>query len=293
MSPRKETARCLLTPCRPPPGGTTSPPSSQDYAIECPSTASLFSLKDGSIVSWCARGRARARARAGRGGARSRWGVGRRRAAPARRPSARRTLLLASFLTLRPPPPPPANPPPTRYPNNPVLRALTPSSTCRRLEIYPVKITQDAVSVDISNARLGARAGNRGGAGALRGALAGGAGAAPGGAAAGLTARLVAARAPAACRTAAGLPGTQPTHPTHPPTPHPTPPLPPKRHLRREQQRVHGAAQRVLRGPGPPHRVSLSLLHGPLGEAQPRDRHHRHPRGRHRRRRGHRDRAVL
>ncbi|KAI8471338.1 MAG: rieske [2Fe-2S] protein [Monoraphidium minutum] len=78
----------------------------QDFCIECPSTGSLFSLKDGSIVSW--------------------------------------------------------------YPSNPVLRALTPSNTCRLLEIYPVRITQDAVSVDTSNARLGAgvRAqSSRGGAG--------------------------------------------------------------------------------------------------------------------------------
>jgi nitrite reductase/ring-hydroxylating ferredoxin subunit len=52
----------------------------QDYCIECPSTGSLFSLKDGSIVSW--------------------------------------------------------------YPNNPVLRALTPQDTCRKMDIYPVKLTQ-------------------------------------------------------------------------------------------------------------------------------------------------------
>ncbi len=48
-------------------------PPSQDYCIECPSTGSLFSLKDGSIVSW--------------------------------------------------------------YPNNPVLRVLTPSTYCRPLEV--------------------------------------------------------------------------------------------------------------------------------------------------------------
>ncbi|KAI8108933.1 hypothetical protein M9435_005350 [Picochlorum sp. BPE23] len=64
----------------------------QDYCIECPSTGTLFSLKDGSIVSW--------------------------------------------------------------YPNNPVLRALTPSSTCRRMEIYPVKLSQDAISVDVSGSVL-------------------------------------------------------------------------------------------------------------------------------------------
>lgn len=96
-------------PANTPPTPSPWPPalhySPQDYAIECPSTGSLFSLKDGSIVSW--------------------------------------------------------------YPNNPVLRALTPTNTCRRLEIYPLKISQDAVYVDTSNARLGTRAqSGRGGAGA-------------------------------------------------------------------------------------------------------------------------------
>mmetsp|Transcript_15848 Transcript_15848/g.45361 ORF Transcript_15848/g.45361 Transcript_15848/m.45361 type:complete len:250 (+) Transcript_15848:91-840(+) len=60
----------------------------QDFGIECPSTGTLFSLKDGSIQSW--------------------------------------------------------------YPNNPVLRMLTPQDTCRKLEIYPVKLEQDAISVDVS-----------------------------------------------------------------------------------------------------------------------------------------------
>lgn len=62
----------------------------QDYAIECPSTGTLFSLKDGSILSW--------------------------------------------------------------YPNNAVLRMLTPVSTCRPLEIYPVRLTQEAICVDVSGA---------------------------------------------------------------------------------------------------------------------------------------------
>jgi nitrite reductase/ring-hydroxylating ferredoxin subunit len=60
----------------------------QDYCIECPSTGTLFSLKDGSITSW--------------------------------------------------------------YPNNPVLKLLTPQDTCRKMEIYPVKLEQDAISVDVS-----------------------------------------------------------------------------------------------------------------------------------------------
>ncbi|MEW5314693.1 MAG: hypothetical protein WDW38_006166 [Sanguina aurantia] len=65
----------------------------QDFAIECPATQSLFSLKDGSIVSW--------------------------------------------------------------YPTNPVLAALTPASTCRPLEIYPVKLSQEAIYVDVTKGTLG------------------------------------------------------------------------------------------------------------------------------------------
>ncbi|KXZ49566.1 hypothetical protein GPECTOR_20g421 [Gonium pectorale] len=76
----------------------------QDYAIECPSTGSLFSLKDGSIVSW--------------------------------------------------------------YPNNPVLRVLTPSSYCRPMEIYPIKLTQEAIYVDVSAGTLGGVASTRGRGGA-------------------------------------------------------------------------------------------------------------------------------
>ena len=37
-----------------------------------------------------------------------------------------------------------------RYPNNPVLKVLTPQSTCRNLDIFPVKLTQEAISVDVS-----------------------------------------------------------------------------------------------------------------------------------------------
>eukprot|EP00887_Chlorella_sp_A99_P006307 scaffold3.g6307.t1 len=59
-----------------------------DYCIECPSTGTLFSLKDGSIASW--------------------------------------------------------------YPTNPVLRLLTPQDTCRNLEIYPVRLQQNAIEVDVS-----------------------------------------------------------------------------------------------------------------------------------------------
>ena len=42
--------------------------------------------------------------------------------------------------------------PACRYPNNPVLRVLTPSDTCRPLDIYPVKMTQEAIQVDIADA---------------------------------------------------------------------------------------------------------------------------------------------
>jgi nitrite reductase/ring-hydroxylating ferredoxin subunit len=71
----------------------------QDYGIECPATASVFSLKTGEILEW--------------------------------------------------------------YPNNPVLRAVTPRGTCRPMEVYPVKLTQDAVMVDIANGSLGGVAGVR------------------------------------------------------------------------------------------------------------------------------------
>lgn len=39
-----------------------------------------------------------------------------------------------------------------RYPNNVVLRLLTPQDTCRPLDIYPVKLTQDAIYVDVGSA---------------------------------------------------------------------------------------------------------------------------------------------
>ncbi|KAI7840299.1 hypothetical protein COHA_006081 [Chlorella ohadii] len=73
----------------------------QDFCIECPATGSLFSLKDGSIVTW--------------------------------------------------------------YPNNPVLRLLTPSDTCRPLEIYPVHLGQDAISVNVSGSTAGGGPTTRGG----------------------------------------------------------------------------------------------------------------------------------
>jgi nitrite reductase/ring-hydroxylating ferredoxin subunit len=41
------------------------------------------------------------------------------------------------------------------YPTNPVLRALTPKDTVRPLRIFPVKLGQDAISVDVSGATGG------------------------------------------------------------------------------------------------------------------------------------------
>ena len=39
-----------------------------------------------------------------------------------------------------------------RYPTNPVLRAITPKDTVRSMDIFPVKITQEAILVDVSEA---------------------------------------------------------------------------------------------------------------------------------------------
>eukprot|EP00240_Pyramimonas_obovata_P016134 CAMPEP_0118931932 /NCGR_PEP_ID=MMETSP1169-20130426/8719_1 /TAXON_ID=36882 /ORGANISM="Pyramimonas obovata, Strain CCMP722" /LENGTH=300 /DNA_ID=CAMNT_0006874509 /DNA_START=65 /DNA_END=967 /DNA_ORIENTATION=+ len=64
----------------------------QDYCIECPTTATKFSMKTGEIVDW--------------------------------------------------------------YPNNPVLRAVTPQDTCRPLEVFPVKIDGDTIYVDAANSNL-------------------------------------------------------------------------------------------------------------------------------------------
>ena len=39
-----------------------------------------------------------------------------------------------------------------RYPTNPILRMITPQDTVRPLDVYPVKLTQDAIMVDVSGA---------------------------------------------------------------------------------------------------------------------------------------------
>lgn len=64
----------------------------QDFGIECPSTGTVFSLKDGSILEW--------------------------------------------------------------YPNNPIMKALISADTCRKLEMFPVKLTQQAILVDTSKAQF-------------------------------------------------------------------------------------------------------------------------------------------
>ena len=40
------------------------------------------------------------------------------------------------------------------YPNNPVLRAITPQDTCRPMEVFPVKVTAEAICVDPGNSNL-------------------------------------------------------------------------------------------------------------------------------------------
>jgi len=40
------------------------------------------------------------------------------------------------------------------YPNNPVLRRLTPKDTCRPMEVFPVKVDDTAISVDPVNSNL-------------------------------------------------------------------------------------------------------------------------------------------
>lgn len=52
------------------------------------------------------------------------------------------------------------------YPTNPILRALTPRDTCRALDIFPVRLTQEAISVDAAggSASAGAVPSTRGGA---------------------------------------------------------------------------------------------------------------------------------
>jgi nitrite reductase/ring-hydroxylating ferredoxin subunit len=51
------------------------------------------------------------------------------------------------------------------YPKNPVLRALTPKDTGRKMDVYPVKLTQQAISVDVSGSTGVATRQDRGGAG--------------------------------------------------------------------------------------------------------------------------------
>ena len=41
------------------------------------------------------------------------------------------------------------------YPDNPVLRKLTPIDTCRNMEVFPVLVRPDGIFVDIKNGSLG------------------------------------------------------------------------------------------------------------------------------------------
>jgi hypothetical protein len=41
------------------------------------------------------------------------------------------------------------------YPDNPVLRKLTPIETCRPMEVFPVLVRPDGVYVDVKNGSLG------------------------------------------------------------------------------------------------------------------------------------------
>lgn len=50
-------------------------------------------------------------------------------------------------------------------PTNPVMRVLTPQSTCRKMDVFPVKLTQQAILVDVSKSSLVATRSDRGGAG--------------------------------------------------------------------------------------------------------------------------------
>jgi len=158
----------------------SGPRAAQDYEIACPQTGTTFSLKTGEITAWC-RPRAAAVANTRRlarcmsavswrplgvlrqrplhvsvkrmcrrgacigmgqahvsgtlGQTAALWGGQRRAAEQAARAG--------------------------RYPSNPVLRLITPQETCRNLDVYPVKLTQDAILIDVegaANTRFQARA---------------------------------------------------------------------------------------------------------------------------------------
>eukprot|EP00877_Chromochloris_zofingiensis_P005134 jgi/Chrzof1/14621/Cz09g09230.t1_TEF5 len=51
------------------------------------------------------------------------------------------------------------------YPNNPVLRALQTADLCRPMDVYPIKLTQEAIYVDVGSARAPKSRADRGGAG--------------------------------------------------------------------------------------------------------------------------------
>ena len=98
----------------------------QDYEIECPDTKTKFSLKTGEITDWYAHP-----------------SISTLKAHP-------RNIILPLTVTLQTSHKQPEHA--CRYPTNPVLRAITPKDTVRDMDIYPVKLTQDAIMVDVSGA---------------------------------------------------------------------------------------------------------------------------------------------
>ena len=98
----------------------------QDYEIECPDTKTKFSLKTGEITDWYAHSP-----------------ISAFKAHP-------RNMSLTLTVTIQTSHRVPGHA--RRYPTNPVLRAITPKDTVRSMDIYPVKLTQDAIMVDVSGA---------------------------------------------------------------------------------------------------------------------------------------------
>ncbi len=52
-----------------------------------------------------------------------------------------------------------------RYPNNPVLRLLTPRDTARNMVVYPVKLESEAILVNVGSSAGAPLTSTRGGAG--------------------------------------------------------------------------------------------------------------------------------
>ena len=117
----------------------------QEYEIECPDTKTKFSLKTGEITDWCASTHTSIQSLSAHF----------HRISPAvqisitvkhetprvlQHPGRYGAVGTLHILWV------------CRYPTNPVLRAVTPKDTVRNMDIYPVKLTQDAIMVDVSGA---------------------------------------------------------------------------------------------------------------------------------------------